>query len=285
MSSMSDFSTGCTPTWCPGCGDFGIWASIKSAVVQMNWGPMDFCISYGIGCHGHMVNFLNSYAIETLHGRPVPVAEGIRLANNTLPTLVVAGDGDTFGEGSNHLMHAMRRNINLTFILHDNQVYGLTTGQTAPTSHKGFKSKSTPTGSIEEAVNPVTFALQAGATFVARGFAGDIPFTTKLIVEAMKHKGFAIVDVFQPCVTFNHVNTFQWYRDHIYHLEDSYQPTNKAEAFKRALEMEEKIPVGIFYREEKLSYEDQVVQIATTPLVLNRTPASDEVAKLLEEFV
>ena len=155
MSTLSDFKTAFMPNWCPGCGDFGIWGSLKNALVEKRWGPTDFCMVYGIGCHGHMVNFLKSYAIETLHGRPIPVAQGIRLANHKLPVIIVAGDGDTFGEGTNHLVHIARRNVQATMIVHDNQVYGLTTGQTAPTAQKGFKTKSTPAGVIEDPINPI----------------------------------------------------------------------------------------------------------------------------------
>ncbi|MBI4067041.1 2-oxoacid:ferredoxin oxidoreductase subunit beta [Candidatus Gottesmanbacteria bacterium] len=283
---MSDpFKTPCQPNWCPGCGDFGIWAGIKNAIRSLGWTPADFVAVYGVGCHGHMVNFLKSYAFETLHGRPIPVAEGLHLANHKLPVLVIAGDGDTLGEGTNHLVHAARRNIDLTIIMHDNQVYGLTTGQTAPTAQKGFKTKSTPAGSIEEPINPLSIAIAAGATFVARGFAGDIPSITNLIVEGIKHPGLSFVDIFQPCVTFNHVNTYQWYRDHIYNLPEDYKADDRAEAYKKALEWTEKIPVGVFYRELKPTYEEQTPQIAETSLV-DSAPVSKEVlTKLIGEFV
>lgn len=285
MSSVSDFQTPCQPTWCPGCGDFGIWAAVKNAIVQLGWGPSDFCAVYGIGCHGHMINFLKSYAVETLHGRPIPVAEGIKLANHNLPVFVIAGDGDTFGEGTNHLVHVARRNVDITMILHDNQVYGLTTGQTAPTAAKGFKSKSTPSGVIEEPVNPLAIAIAAGATFVARTFAGDIAATTKIIIEGAKHKGFAFLDIFQPCVTFNHVNTYQWYRDHVYQLEDSYKANDRAQAFKRCLEWSDKVPVGIFYREVKPTYQTQVPQLSARTLLDTPLVSSDSIAKIMEGFV
>lgn len=272
------------PNWCPGCGDFGIWGSLKNALVAKDWGPTDFCMVYGIGCHGHMVNFLKSYAIETLHGRPIPVAQGIRLGNNKLPVVVVAGDGDTFGEGTNHLVHIARRNVDVTMIVHDNQVYGLTTGQTAPTAKKGFKTKSTPGGVLEEPVNPVAIALAAGATFVARGFAGDIPGLTKLIVAGFNHKGFAFIDVFQPCVTFNHINTYQWYREHIYTLGNDHDVTNRAKAFEKTLEWDPKVPTGIFYAEEKPTYEEQTPQIAVRPLA-DQPLTPTNLTKLMEELV
>lgn len=285
MATLDDLKTPCQPNWCPGCGDFGIWAAIKNAIVALGWGPSDFVAVYGIGCHGHMVNFLKSYAIATLHGRPIPVAEGIHLANHKLPVVVVAGDGDTFGEGTNHLVHAARRNIDITLIVHDNQVYGLTTGQTAPTAKKGFKTKSTPQGVIEEPVNPMAIALAGGATFVARGFSGDIPGVTKIIVEGVKHKGFSFIDIFQPCVTFNHLNTYQWYREHIYQLPNDYNASDKVEAYKKALEWDSKIPVGIFYREEKPTYVDQTPQLEKNSLLESPIPTNADIAKLMGEFV
>src|SRR3990167_1953788 len=284
MSTIADFKTAFMPNWCPGCGDFGIWGALKNALLEKGWGPADFCTVYGIGCHGHMVNFLKSYAIETLHGRPIAVAQGIRLANHKLPVIIVAGDGDTFGEGTNHLVHIARRNVQATMIVHDNQVYGLTTGQTAPTAQKGFKTKSTPAGVLEEAINPVAIALAAGATFVARGFAGDIPGLAKLMVQGFNHPGFAFIDVLQPCVTFNHINTYQWYREHIYVLDSSHDVTNRARAFEKALEWGPKVPTGIFYKIEKPTYEAQTPQLNETPLVAQDL-APKNLQALMEKFV
>lgn len=285
MSNQSDFKSPCQPTWCPGCGDFGIWMAVKQAVVAKGWKPSDFVMVYGIGCHGHMINFLRSYAIETLHGRPIPVAEGIHLANHNLPVIVVAGDGDTFGEGTNHLVHAARRNVNITMILHDNQVYGLTTGQTAPTAKKGFKTKSTPAGVIEEPIYPLSIALAAGATFVARGFAGDMAFTTDLITRGLNHRGFAFIDIFQPCVTFNHMNTYQWFREHTYRLPPDYTPDNRSIAYQKAMEWDDKIPLGVFYQEEKPTYEDQVESLKDQPLIASPLLDAKVLEGLFDEFV
>lgn len=283
MQDTAQFKTAFMPNWCPGCGDFGIWGSLKQALNKKAWKPADFCMVYGIGCHGHMVNFLKSYAFETLHGRPIPVAQGIRLANNKLPVIIVAGDGDTFGEGTNHLVHIARRNVQTTMIVHDNQVYGLTTGQTAPTAQKGFKTKSTPAGVLEEPIYPLQIAIAAGATFVARGFAGDIPKLSELIFQALNHKGFAFVDIFQPCVTFNHINTYQWYREHLYDLDQNHDVTDKAAAFAKALEWGPKIPTGIFYKQEKPTYEEQTPQIAQESLV-DQSLENINIQKLLEEL-
>lgn len=282
MTDMIDFTTPHGPTWCPGCGDFGIWSAVRKALTTLGWGPCDVVMVYGIGCHGHMVNFLRSYAFDGLHGRPVPVAEGIKLANKDLNVLVVAGDGDTFGEGTNHLSHAARRNHDLTMVVHDNQVYGLTTGQTAPTATRGFKTKSTPFGVLEEAVNPTALALAFGATFVARSFAGDIEQTATLITEGAKHKGFAFVDVFQPCVTFNHVNTYQWYREKIYKLDNTHNSQDKMAAFTLAYEVD-RLATGIFYREERSIYEDDIPQTKTVPLV-DQPLISASLPSLIGEF-
>lgn len=285
MSTLdTTFKTAFMPNWCPGCGDFGIWGSLKNALVKKGWKPTDFCMVLGIGCHGHMVNFLKAYSIETLHGRPIPVAQGIRLANHKLPVVVVAGDGDTFGEGTNHLVHIARRNVNVTMIVHDNQVYGLTTGQTAPTAQKGFKSKSTPSGVLEEPVNPVAIALAAGATFVARGFAGDIPSLSALIEQGFNHNGFAFIDIFQPCVTFNHVNTYQWYREHIYTLDSSHDVTDKIAAFAKTQEWGPKVPTGVFYKIEKPTYEEQTPQLSGAPLAAQNLPPKN-LTELMEEFI
>lgn len=282
MPSVSDFTSPHFPNWCPGCGDFGIWAAVKGALVKLGWGPSDVVLVYGIGCHGHMVNFLKSYAFEGLHGRPIPVAEGIKLANKGLNVLVVAGDGDTFGEGTNHLVHAARRNHDITVIVHDNQVYGLTTGQTAPTAAEGFKTKSTPHGVLEAAINPLSLVLSAGATYVARGFAGDIASTTDLIVSGVKHRGFSYIDIYQPCVTFNHINTYQWFRERIYKLDGQHDSHSKIAAHTKALEVD-KLPLGLFYEEERSIYEEEITITKKTPLVA--IPHDLQVLpSLLEEF-
>ncbi|MBI3033668.1 2-oxoacid:ferredoxin oxidoreductase subunit beta [Candidatus Woesearchaeota archaeon] len=209
MINPQSLNSGVFPNWCAGCGDFSIFAALKNALVKMDMPVEKHFFTYGIGCHGHMVNFMKAYGFEGLHGRPIPVAEGAKLANRELNVIVVAGDGDTYGEGMSHLMHIMRRNFDITLIVHNNMVYGLTIGQASPTADCGFKSRSTPEGLIEHPVNPIALAIAGGATFVARGFAGDPAHLSSLIVEGVNHRGFSIIDVFQPCVTFNHINTYQ----------------------------------------------------------------------------
>jgi len=257
MSKVSDFNTNRMPTWCPGCGDFGIWAAIKNALVQLNLGPSEAVFVFDIGCNSNMYDALKVTAFEGLHGRTLPVASAIRLSNPDLPVFTVAGDGGFYGEGGNHFLHAARRNHDMVSIVHDNQFYALTTGQYSPTSPKGWKTKVSPEGTLEQQLNPIAMAITAGVSFVARGFAGDIAHLTNLIVEAHKHKGYALIDVLQPCVTFNKVYTYQFYRQNIYKLEDiDYKSDNKVKAFEKAYEWAStdgtgKIPIGIFYKEER----------------------------------
>lgn len=257
-----------TPNWCPGCGDFGIWTSFKNAAQNQGWDNTNTAIVAGIGCHGHMVNFVRLAAFEGLHGRDLPVACGIKMANSDLNVFAFTGDGDCLAEGGNHFIHSARRNHDITVILHDNAVYGLTTGQTSPRSPKGYKSKSTPTGSFEEPLHPMTMAIAAGASFVARAYAGDFELLEHLIVEANKHKGFAFIDVLQPCVTFNKMYTHIFYQKNTYYLPDTYDKTNKMAALEKSYEWDyNKIPVGIFYQVDTPSYESQIPQIQKKPLV------------------
>lgn len=286
MSTISDFSTSRLPTWCPGCGDFGIWAALKNALVELNLGPEGVVFVFGIGCHGNMNDALKASNFEGLHGRPVPVASGIKMANHKLPVFAISGDGDALGEGGNHFIHACRRNYDLTYIIHDNQLYALTTGQTSPTSPKGTKTKSNPDGSIDYPFNPLSLAIAAGATFVARGFAGDIPHLTNLIKLAHQHKGFSVLDILQPCVTFNKTNTYQFYRQYTYKLGEEYQTSDKIKAYEKAMEWENsgKIPLGVFYEENKPTYEEDIEQIKETPLA-NQELKTFDINTLTEEFL
>lgn len=245
------------PTWCPGCGNFGIWQALKDAFAKLKIEPKDAVLVYGIGCHGNMANWLPITAFEGLHGRTLPVASGIKMINPNLTVLAIAGDGDCYGEGTNHLLHAARRNLDVTLLVHNNQVYALTTGQTSPSSNKGFKTKSTPTGTPEQALNPLSISIAAGASFVARGFGGDVPHLINLIIKAIAHKGFSVVDILQPCITFNQVNTFEWFKQRIYKLdEENFKSNSKLASLEKSLEWPQngingKIPIGIFYQEER----------------------------------
>jgi 2-oxoglutarate ferredoxin oxidoreductase subunit beta len=268
MNKHTKLNTGVTPTWCPGCGDFGIWTAFKNAAMEEGWDSKNTVLIAGIGCHGHIVNFTHITSFEGLHGRALPVAEGIKLANSNLNVFVFTGDGDCLSEGGNHFIHACRRNNNIKVILHDNAIYGLTVGQTSPRSPKGFVSKSTPQGNFEEPLNPLSLAITAGASFVARGYAGQIDNLTQLIKQASKHKGFALIDVLQPCVTFNKEYSHYYYQKNIYTLDESHDKTNKVAAYEKSLQWGEKnIPMGIFLQQEKDVYEDLVPQLKNETLV------------------
>lgn len=279
MTKMSDLATPIFPNWCAGCGNFTIWGAFKKAAVQEGWDNFNTVMTAGIGCHGHINNFVKITSFEGLHGRAIPAATGIKMVNHRLNVFVFTGDGDCFGEGGNHFIHACRRNHDLTVMIHDNSLYALTTGQTSPLSGHGYKSKSTPQGNLDEPFNPVTLAIASGATFVARVYSGDMNKLADIMIEANKHKGMSVIDILQPCVTFNKVCTHGFYQEHIYDLEKDYDPTNKEKALVRSLEFGEKhIPVGIFYKSEQPSYESQIPQIKDTPLIdipVNRANVTD----------
>lgn len=260
---------GYTPTWCPGCGDWGIRVGIKTALQQMNLDPSKVLLSFDIGCSGNMNDFLNGYAMHGLHGRAITSAIGMKVARHDMTTIVIGGDGGLYGEGGNHFLHAARGNHDITVIVHDNMVYGLTTGQVAPTAEKGYKSKSTPRGIIEQPVNPLALAITQGATFVSQGFAGDARLIIDIIKQAVTHKGFSLVNILQPCVTFNKVNTYQYYLQKTYKLDENYDPTNMTEAVKKAMESnEERFPLGILYKSERPAYHEHIPQLEEKPLVL-----------------
>ena len=263
MASVQDLATPCNPNFCPGCGDFGIWSAFKKAAVESGWDSSNTAMIAGVGCHGHILNFVKIASFGSLHGRAYPVGEGVKMANHDLNVFVFTGDGDSLAEGGNHFMHACRRNHDINIMLHDNAIYGLTTGQTSPRSPHGFVTKSTPEGNLDEPLNVVAVAIAAGATFVARAYAGDIPKVAQLMKQAVAHKGISILDILQPCVTFNKLYTHQFYQDNAYWLDEKYDPTNKAAAFAKALEWGEKaIAMGVFYKEEKPSYEQQIPALA-----------------------
>ena len=284
MTDLTDLQTPCFPTWCPGCGDFAIWAAFKNAAVEKDWNSTNTVLTAGIGCHGHIINYVKINSFEGLHGRAIPVATGIKLANHRLNVFVFTGDGDCLAEGGNHFIHACRRNHDLTIILHDNAIYGLTTGQTTPTTPHSFKTKSTPSGNFDWPISPVSLAIASGATFVARVFATDIQKLTEIIIKANDHKGFAVVDILQPCITFNKDYTLTFIKDNSYYLDEKYDPSNKAEAFKKSLEWGKKqIPLGIFYQEDKPSYESQLPQLSEKPLIEN-PPVKRNLEELFKKY-
>lgn len=270
MVSIKDFDVKEKLQWCPGCGNYGLISALKGALAELGIPQHETAIASGIGCSSKLPHYVNTYGFEGIHGRPLPVASAIKLSNTKLTVIAVGGDGDGYGIGVQHFVHIMRRNYNLTYIVHNNQIYGLTTGQASPTSLLGMKTKTTPWGVIEEPFNPIAVAINGGATYVARGFAGDPAHLKELFKGAIQHKGFAFVDVFQPCVTFNKLNTYQWFQERVYKLE-GHDVKDRWAALKKAYEDSEsgykKVPTGVFYKVEKPTYESLLPQIKDKALV------------------
>jgi 2-oxoglutarate ferredoxin oxidoreductase subunit beta len=283
MVTVSDYA-GLKPAWCPGCGNFGILSALNRALIEMEIEPHQVLLVSGIGQAGKLPHYTRGNVFNSLHGRPVPPAIGAKIANPELIVIAVSGDGDAYGEGGNHFLHAARRNHDITYLVHNNQVYGLTKGQASPTSDIGFITKTTPYGAASP-VNPIALAIVSGASFVGRGFAGDIDHLSKLIKKGITHRGFALIDILQPCVSFNHKNTFQWYQERVYKLEDErYDSSDKKAALEKALEWGEEIPIGIIYEENLPVYEDQLPALSKEPLVRHEI-APARVETLFAEFV
>ena len=244
-----DFKPEVPPDWCPGCGDFGVLNALFQACAEIDLPPRDLLVVSGIGCSSNLPGFIRAYGVHSLHGRALPFATGAKLANHAMTVIATGGDGDGYGIGLNHFIQAMRRNIDVTYIVMNNEIYGLTTGQVSPTSETGMKTKTTPHGNLEEMLNPMALALASGCGYIARGFSGQPKHLMKLYVDGIRHPGFALIDVFSPCVTFNKVQTYDWFRQRVYKLEDTgHDPTNFHGAMDRALEWGEKIPIGLLYR-------------------------------------
>jgi len=281
MVTLKDFA-GLKPAWCPGCGNFGILQAVNRALVELNLKPHQVLMVSGIGQAGKLPHYSRANVFNSLHGRTLPVAIGAKLANSELTVLAIGGDGDGYGEGGNHFLHALRRNHDITYLVHDNQIYGLTKGQASPTSDQGFVTSTTPEGATS-ALNPAGVAIAGGGSFVARGFAGDVDHLSAIIREGIQHKGFALIDILQPCVTFNHKNTFQWYGERVYKLEDDYDPTDKRQVRAKAEEWGERIPLGVIYREDRVTFEERQAALHKGPLVKQEVhPARAKT--LVEEF-
>ncbi|MEM7813587.1 MAG: 2-oxoacid:ferredoxin oxidoreductase subunit beta [Candidatus Aenigmatarchaeota archaeon] len=271
------------PTWCPGCGNWAILAALKGALAELELAPHSVLVVGGVGCHGHLPQWLTACGFQTIHGRTLPLAQAAKLANHELTVIASAGDGDCYAIGLGHLIHACRRNIDITLLVHNNGVFGLTAGQTSPTSPKGFRSKSTPFGSPNTPINPLSLALDAGATFVARSFAGDPTHLQSIIARAIRHKGFALVDILQPCVVWNRSNTYEFWRQSTYKLEaTSHNPASFDAAAKKARETNP-WPLGILYQAKAQSLTDHLPQIARQPLV-KQPIGKANIGPLLEEY-
>ena len=283
MVTVSDYA-GLKPAWCPGCGNFGILNALNRALIEMKIEPHQVLLVSGIGQAGKLPHYTRGNVFNSLHGRPVPPAIGAKIANSELIVIAVSGDGDAYGEGGNHFLHAARRNHDITYLVHNNQVYGLTKGQASPTSDVGFITKTTPYGAASP-VNPIALAIVSGASFVGRGFAGDIDHLAQLIKKGITHRGFALIDILQPCISFNHKNTFQWYRERVYKLEEErYDPSDKKAALEKALIWGEEIPIGVIYEENLPVYENQLPALSEGALVKQKIDPR-RVEKLLAEFM
>ncbi len=274
------------PTWCKGCGIFGIFAALKKVAAALDLEPEQLVIVTGIGCHGRMNNYFRSYGFHALHGRTLPVASGVKLSNPRLSVVGISGDGDAYSIGLGHFIHSIRRNINVTYLVVDNRIYALTQGQTSPTSEMGFVSVSTPYGSKDLNINGPQLALASGGSFIARGFSGEPKQLSILIEKAMKHKGFALVEVLSPCVTHNKVNTYQWFKKNIHNLDDdsNYNPRDKTKAWEK-LSSEKRIPLGLIYIEKRPSYEDLVFDKEAEPIVFDDLRVDvPKLEKIMEKF-
>ena len=270
--------------WCPGCGNFPILKTLKHALAGLQIKPADLVLVSGIGQAAKIPHYLKTNVFNGLHGRALPAAMAIKAANPALTVIAESGDGDMYGEGGNHFIHTIRRNPNITNIVHNNMVYGLTKGQASPTSQKGFVTPVQVSGVFLEPFNPLAVAIALDASFVARAFAGDVEQTAEVLKKAIEHKGYALVDIFQPCVTFNRLNTVKWFKEHTYYLED-HDPSDRQKAFEKAIETE-KLPLGIFYMSpQKPAFEENtgIYEEKQIPLY-ERELDKEQLSNLLETF-
>ncbi|MFT9485796.1 MAG: 2-oxoacid:ferredoxin oxidoreductase subunit beta [Tepidibacillus sp.] len=256
MATMKDFR-GDQPTWCPGCGHFSVMAGVQKAAVDLGMEPHDIAIISGIGCSGKISEYTRAYGFHTLHGRSLPIAQGAAIGNKDVKVIAAGGDGDGYGIGVGHFVHAVRRNVNMTYIVMDNNIYGLTKGQTSPTSAQGFKTKSSPKGSVESPVHPLETALVNGVTFLAQGFSGDIKGLNEIMKAALQHKGFALVNVYSPCVTFNKVNTYDYYKENLVDVSsfENYDPTDRMQAIQKVRETNGLV-TGILFKEDRPTFQE-----------------------------
>ena len=282
MPNLKDYR-GEEPSWCPGCGNYSILKAFKDAMVEMDIEPHQFTIVSGIGQAAKFPHYVKCNTFNGLHGRALPVAAGIRLANHELPVMVFTGDGDCYGEGGNHLVHNIRRNVNVKVFVHDNQIYGLTKGQASPTSMEGMKTKNQPFGVFSERLSPLAMAVALDCSFVARAFSGETEHLKEIMIEAYKHKGFCLVDILQPCVTFNKINTYEWYKQRVYIMENDHDPEDRVEAFRKSLEWGERIPLGIIFRNSRSTLEEKIPVISDAPLVRHSFDVS-QIEHTLKEF-
>jgi len=281
---MSEFCTYET-AWCPGCGNFAILDCLKTALNELELEPHKVLMVAGIGQAAKTPQYISANAFCGLHGRALPAAVAAKMANQELTVIVDSGDGDSYGEGGNHFLHNVRRNVNITHFVHDNQIYGLTKGQASPTSLEGMITPVQVYGNINPPLNPVLLAISAGAGFVARAFSGDKAQLVSIMKEAIQYKGYALVDILQPCISFNKLNTFAYYKERVYKLEDSYDPGNKIAAMEKSMEVDEKIPTGILYKEVKKNYLEKNVILNDGKILYDKIRPVEAVYEFGKSFV
>lgn len=272
--------------WCPGCGNFGILSALKETLLEMELLPHEVVIVSGIGQAAKTPHYINTNGFNGLHGRAAPPAQGIKIANKDLKVIIHSGDGDSYAEGGNHLIHGIRRNLDITHVVHFNQIYGLTKGQAAPTTGQGHKTTMQFEGNKMEQLDSLFLAIAAGCGFVARSFSGDKKHLIRTMKEAINYNGYALVDVLQPCVVFNHVNTFGWYKKRVYDLaETDHDPTNKMEAIKKSMEFgDDGIPIGVIYREEKESYIDKISYLKDGAPLVDRKWDPEDAKEFMDDY-
>jgi 2-oxoglutarate ferredoxin oxidoreductase subunit beta len=288
MATFKDFRNDVKPNWCPGCGDFSVQAAIQRAAANIGLEPHQLAVISGIGCSGRISGYIHSYGFHGTHGRALPLAQGVKMANRDLTVIAAGGDGDGFAIGMGHTIHAIRRNIDITYIVMDNQIYGLTKGQTSPRSDVGFKTKSTPQGSVEPALSIMEIALSAGATFVAQSFSSDLKELTSLIEEGIKHKGFSLINVFSPCVTYNKVNTYDWFKENLVKVSEieGYDPSDRAMAMQTVMKYKGLVTGLIYQNKEQKSYQELLHGYSETPLAEADLKLSKEkFDELVSEFM
>jgi 2-oxoglutarate ferredoxin oxidoreductase subunit beta len=279
-----DLYQGIESAWCPGCGNFSMLKAFKQALAELEIRPETLVVVSGIGQSGKFPHYLKCNTFNGIHGRTLPVATGVRLANHELKVVAVAGDGDCYGEGGNHFLAALRRNLDLTLVVHNNQVYGLTKGQASPTSDQGFKTLLQPHGVTTPPLHALAIAVAQDCSWVGRGFAGRTEHLTELYKQALTHKGFALLEVLQPCVSFNKINTYQWYEKRVYQVdqESDYAPENELWAYQKAKEWGERIPIGVIYRRPRPILEEMQPVLVSGSLVQQQPERP--VRELLAEF-
>ncbi len=270
--------------WCPGCGQHSILSALKEALVELDKQPHEVLVVSGIGQAAKLPQYISTNGFCGLHGRALPAAVGAKIANKNLTVIVHSGDGDSYGEGGNHLIHNIRRNVDITHCVHNNQVYGLTKGQASPTSDLGYITDVQPNGANNIPLNPMILAIALGCGFVARAFSGDPEHLKMMMIEGIRHKGYALIDILQPCVSFNKVNTYQWYKDRVYKLGTDYNPESKLLAMEKAMEWGGKIPIGILYREEKADFHDKIEFLRNGEALVDRMPEVEKISGFLREF-